>query len=199
MGEYHRSFKGLKWVPKGIKQAIVKPNLGLGTSPVLSDSSMGLFNPVFSGPSMFEVGEGSLAGEGGSAQASLMIEHKSGVSAQCAMPLLEADAFFFVGSSSDEPSMPSGEADDSPCAGTSSDKLAMTSGEADDSSFAGTSSNELKLSLGKADGPFYAGTSSDELAAPLDKTDDLFSTGISSVELSLLPSKFDDPFSVDTS
>ena len=166
---------------------------------MLSDSSMGLFNPVFSGPSMFEVGEGSLAGEGGSAQASLMIEHKFGVSARCTMPLLEADAFFFVGSNSDEPSMPSGEADDSPCADTSSDELAMTSSEVDDSSFASTSSDELKLSPGKADGPFYTGTSCDELAAPLDKADDLFSTGISSVELSLLPSKFDDPFSVDTS
>ena len=165
----------------------------------MSDSSMGLFNLVFSGPSMFEVGEGSLAGEGGSAQASLMIEHKSGASARCAMPLVEADALFFVGSSSDEPTMPPGEADDPPCASTSSDELAMTSSEADVSSFAGSSSDELKLSPGKADGPFYARTSSDELAAPLDKADDLFSIGISSVELSLLPGKSDDPFSVGTS
>ena len=92
---------------------------------------------------MFEVGEGSLAGEGGSAQASLMIEHKSGVSAQCAMPLLEADALFYVSSSSDE--------------------LMLSSGVADGPFFVGTSSDELMLSLGKADGPFYAGTSSDEL------------------------------------
>ena len=84
--------KALKWVPKGIKQAAVKPNLGLGTSPVMSDPSMGPFNPVFSGPSMFEVGEGSWAGEGGSAQASLLFVHKSRASAWCAMPLVEADA-----------------------------------------------------------------------------------------------------------
>ena len=98
--------KALKWVPKGIKQAAVKPNLGLGTSPVMSDPSMGPFNPVFSGPSMFEVGEGSLAGEGDSAQASVTFVDKFGASTRCAMPLVEADAPFLVGSSSDEPTLP---------------------------------------------------------------------------------------------
>ena len=48
---------------------------------MMSDPSMGPFNPVFSGLSMFEVGEGSLAGERGSAQASLLLVHKSGASA----------------------------------------------------------------------------------------------------------------------
>ena len=153
--------------------------MGLETSPVLTDSSVGLLNPVFSGPSMFEVGEGSLAGEGGSAQAPLIVELESGVSAWCAMSLLEADAHFFVGSSSDEPSLPSGEADGS--------------------SLTSTSSDELMLYPGKADGPFYHGTSFDELTASLDKADDPFSAGISSVEPSLSPGKADDPFSVGTS
>ena len=170
--------KALKWVPKGIKQVVVKPNMGLGTSPVLTDSSVCLLNPVYSGPSMFEVGEGSLAGEGGSAQAPLIVELESGVSARCAMSLLEANAHFFVGSSSDEPSLPSGEADGS--------------------SFASTSSDELMLSPGKVDGPFYTRTSSDELTASLDKADDPFSAGISSVEPSLFPGKSADSFSVET-
>ena len=57
--------KDLKWVPKGINQDAIKPNLGLGTSPVMSDPFTCPFYPVLSGPSLFEVGEGSLAGEGG--------------------------------------------------------------------------------------------------------------------------------------
>ena len=57
----------LKWVPKGFKWAVVKPYLGLGTSPELTDPGVGFLKPVFSGPSTFEVGEGSLAGGGGSA------------------------------------------------------------------------------------------------------------------------------------
>ena len=157
------------------------------------------FNPVFSGPSFFEVSEGSLAGKGGSAQASVTFVDKFGASARCAMPLVEADAPFLVSSSSDEPTMPQGEADDPPCTGTNSDELAMTSGDADVSSFIDTSSDELRLSLGKADGPSDAGTNSDELAAPLDEANDRFSTGTSSVELSLLLGKSDDLFSVGTS
>ena len=72
--------KSLKWVPKGFKRA-VKPYLGLGTSPELTDPSVGFLKPVFSSPSTFEVGEGSLAGEGGSAQAPLMAVPGSGVTA----------------------------------------------------------------------------------------------------------------------
>ena len=170
--------KALKRVPKGIKQAIVKLNMGLGTSPVLTDLSAGLLNPVFSGPSMFEVGEGSLAGEGGLAEARLMVELESGVTARCAMSLSEANAYFFVGSSSEEPSLPSGEADGS--------------------SLTNTSSDELMLYPGKADGPFYRGTSFDELTASLDKADDPFSAGISSVEPSLFPGKSADSFSAET-
>ena len=146
---------------------------------MLTDSSVGLLNPVFSGPSMFEVGEGSLAGERALAQAPLMVELKSGITARCAMSLSEANAHFFVDSSSDEPSLPSGEADGS--------------------SLTSTSSDELMLYPGKADGPFYAGTSSDELTASLDKADDPFSAGLSSVEPSLLPGKSDDLFFVGTS
>ena len=59
--------KALKWVSRGTKQAIVKPTMGLGTSPVLTDTSVGHLNSVYSGPSLFEVGESSLAGEGESA------------------------------------------------------------------------------------------------------------------------------------
>ena len=65
--------KGFKWA--------VKPYLGLGTSPELTDPSVGFLKPVFSSPSTFEVGEGSLAGEGGSAQAPLMAVPGSGVTA----------------------------------------------------------------------------------------------------------------------
>ena len=146
---------------------------------MLFDSSMGLFNPVFSGPSLFEVGEGSLASEGGLAEAPLMVELESGVTVRCAMSLSEANAYFFVSSSSEEPSLPSSEADGS--------------------SLASTNSDEFMLYPGKADGPFYHGTSFDELTASLDKVDDPFSTGISSVEPSLLPGKADDPFSIGTS
>ena len=146
---------------------------------MLTDLSAGLLNPVFSGPGMFEVGEGSLAGEGGLAEAPLMVELESGVTVRCAMSLSEANAYFFVSSSSEEPSLPSSEADGS--------------------SLASTNSDEFMLYPGKADGPFYAGTSSDELTASLDKVDDPFSTGISFVEPSLLPGKSNDLFFVETS
>ena len=108
-----------------------------------------------------------------------MVELESGVTARCAMSLSKANAHFFVGSSSDEPSLPSGEADGS--------------------SLTNTSFDELMLYPSKADGPFYHGTSFDELTASLDKADDPFSAGISSVEPSLLPGKADDPFSIGTS
>ena len=72
--------KSLIWVPKGLKRAI-KPFVGLGTSPDLIDPSVGLFKPVFSDPSTFEVGEGSMAGVGGPAQASMMVGPGSGVTA----------------------------------------------------------------------------------------------------------------------
>ena len=52
--------------------------MGLGTSPVLIDQNVGLLKPIFSGPSTFEVGEGSLAGVGGPAQASLLVVSGSG-------------------------------------------------------------------------------------------------------------------------
>ena len=58
--------KSLIWIPKGFKRA-VKPFVGLGTSPYSTDPSVGLLKHVFSSPSTFELGEGSLAGVGGSA------------------------------------------------------------------------------------------------------------------------------------
>ena len=127
------------------------------------------FNPVFSSPSFFEVGEGSLAGEGDSAQASVTFVDKFGASARCAMSLVEADAPVLIGPSSGEPTTTRGEADDHPSVGTFSDELAVASGEADGSSSAGISSDEL---AGKANGPLDAGTSFDELAAPQDEVDD---------------------------
>ena len=72
--------KSLLWVPKGSKRA-VKPFVGLGTSPDLTDQSVGLLKPIFSGPSTFEVGEGSMAGVGGPAQASLKVASGSGATA----------------------------------------------------------------------------------------------------------------------
>ena len=61
------ALKALKWVPRGTKQAVVKPVMGLGTSPVLTDTSVGHFVSAYLGPSLFEVGESSLAREGKSA------------------------------------------------------------------------------------------------------------------------------------
>ena len=52
--------KVLNWAPQGTKQVALRPGLGRGTSPV-----MGSF---YSGPSLFERGESSLAGEGKPAQ-----------------------------------------------------------------------------------------------------------------------------------
>ena len=102
--------KSLIWVPKGFRRA-VKPFVGLGTSPDSTDPSVGLLKPVFSGPSTFEVGEGSLAGVGGSAQASMMAGPESGDTAWSTGFLVEADDTFVAGSSSGESSSPSGETD----------------------------------------------------------------------------------------
>ena len=65
--------KALKWVSRGTKQAEDKPVMGLGTSPVLTDTRVGPFISVFSGPSLFEVGESSLTGEGNSAHVSMIV------------------------------------------------------------------------------------------------------------------------------
>ena len=59
------SLKSLKWIPKGVIQDASKFGLGLRTSPVMTDPPKYLFFPVSSGPSLFEVGEASLAGKGG--------------------------------------------------------------------------------------------------------------------------------------
>ena len=171
------SSKSLKWVPKGVKQDAIKPGLGLGTSPMMTDPLKCPFFPVSSGPSLLEVGGGSLAGKGGSAQAPVKSFGKFGSSARCVRFLMEADDPVFVGSSSGEPMTTMGEVDDLPCAGTFSGELAMTLGEADGSSSAGNSSDEL---AGKVDGHFDARISSDELAAPQEEVDDRLSTGTSS-------------------
>ena len=59
------SSKSLKWIPKGVFQDASKFGLGLGASPVLTDPPKYPFFPISSGPSVFEVGEASLAGKGG--------------------------------------------------------------------------------------------------------------------------------------
>ena len=99
--------KALLWVPRGTNQAVVKPVMGLGTGPVLTDTGVGHFNSVFSGPSLFEVGESALAGEGKSAQAQLTLAHpmvfpqsfdlEPEVSDQCTKLLAEADGPFSAG------------------------------------------------------------------------------------------------------
>ena len=101
------------------------------------------FYLVSSGPSLFEVGEASLTGMGGSAQAPVLSFDEFGASARCAMSMVVVDAPVLVGSSSGEPTTTLGEVDDQPCAGSYSDESAMTSGETDVSSFAGISSDEL--------------------------------------------------------
>ena len=183
--------KALKWVPKGFKRAVVKPYMGLGTSPELTNPSVGFLKPVFSGPSTFEVGEGSLAGEGGSAQAPLIVVPESGVTAWCARSLLEADDHFVVGSNSSKPLSPSSEADGSSLAETSSDKLLSFPSKADGPCYAGTSSVELATSLGKADDPSSVGIRSVEPSFLPGKSDELSFVGTSSGELMVLPGKAD--------
>ena len=81
--------------------------MGLGTSPDLIDQSVGLLKPIFSGPSTFEVGEGSMAGVGGPAQASLLVASGSGATDWSTGCIAEADEPFAAGCSSGEPSAPS--------------------------------------------------------------------------------------------
>ena len=45
--------KSLLWIPKGSKRA-VKPFVGLGTSPDLIDTSVGLLKSIFSGPALLK-------------------------------------------------------------------------------------------------------------------------------------------------
>ena len=106
--------------------------MGLGTSPDLIDQSVGLLKPIFSGPSTFEVGEGSMAGVGGPAQASLMVASGSGATGWSTWCNSEADESFAVGCSSGEPSAPSDVSDG--LAG-SSDELLQGKGDVD--SFSG--------------------------------------------------------------
>lgn len=56
--------KDFKWVTRGTKQAEDKPVVGLGASPLLTNPHVGPLNLDFSGPSLYEVGESSLAGLG---------------------------------------------------------------------------------------------------------------------------------------
>ena len=87
-----------------ISKRAVKPFVGLGTSPVLIDQNEGLPKPIFSGPSTFEVGEGSLAGVGGPAQASLLVVSGSGDTDWSTGCIAEADEPSVAGCSSGEPS-----------------------------------------------------------------------------------------------
>ena len=160
--------KALLWVPQGTNQIVVKPVMGLRTGPVLTDTGVGHFNSVFSGPSTFEVGESSLAGEGISAQTQLTLAHPQSfdpeleVPDQCAKLPTEADGPFSTGTSSGESSLPLGKADGLSSAGTSSGKPKLPLGKADGLSYAGTSSVGPSLPPGKVAGPFSVGNSPNE-------------------------------------
>ena len=104
----------LKWVPKGVKQDAIKPGLGLGTSPVMTDPLKCPFFPVLSGPSFLEVNEGSFTSKGSSTQAPVKSFGEFGSSARCVRFLMEADDPVFVGSSFGEPTTTLGEVDDHP-------------------------------------------------------------------------------------
>ncbi|XP_030943370.1 uncharacterized protein LOC115968197 isoform X2 [Quercus lobata] len=121
-----------KWVPRRTKQAVVKPFMGLGTSPELTDTSVG----HFSGPRLFEVGESSWAGEGAVAQVPLEADIETGVSARCALSFVEpslvsGEADVFIGTSSDEPTLPPGKDDGPFCAGICFDEHAVSQEKAD--------------------------------------------------------------------
>ena len=152
--------------------------MGLGTSPVLIDQSVGLLKPIFSGPSTFEVGEGSMAGVGGPAQASLLVASGSGVTDWSAGCIAEADEPFATGCSSGEPSASSDVFEG--LAG-SSDELLQGMGDAN--SFSG----EVAASLGKAGDPSTAGDSAIVSPVSLGKSSDLSSAGSSSGELLEVP------------
>ena len=164
---------GFNWVPKGSKRA-VKPFVGLGTSPVLIDQNEGLPKPIFSGPSTFEVGEGSLAGVGGPAQASLLVVSGSGDMDWSTGCIAEVDEPSVAGCSSGEPSAPS---DLSGVLAGSSDEPLQGMGDAD------SLSGEVAASLGKAGDPSVAGNSAIVLPVSLGKSGDFFSAGPSSSEL----------------
>ena len=65
--------KDFKWVKRGTKQAEDKPIVGLGTSPLLTDTHVGPLNSDFSGPSLYKVGESSSASAGNSAHAPAIV------------------------------------------------------------------------------------------------------------------------------
>ena len=119
--------KAFKWVPRSTKQAVVKPFMGLGTSPELTDTSVG----HFSGPRLFEVGESSWAGEGALAQVPLEADIVTRVSGRCTLSsvepsLVSGEADVFTGTSSDEPTLTPGKDDGPFCIGTCSDEHAVS-------------------------------------------------------------------------
>lgn len=119
--------RALNWVARGnhkagaFYKARVKPGLGLNKSPIASDSLKSPSLPVFSGPSVFEVGESSLSGEENSAQVPLTeanpkpllqrYDSFSGASDRCDKPPMGDDGTSFAGNSSDEPSLTPGKSD----------------------------------------------------------------------------------------
>ncbi|KAK9992895.1 hypothetical protein SO802_022598 [Lithocarpus litseifolius] len=93
--------KVCKWVAREIKQAEVKPVMGPCTSPRSTDTLVGPPISVFSSPSLFEVGETSLAGTGSlvhtpATVASLLAPSQAfalepKVSGRCAKPSMETN------------------------------------------------------------------------------------------------------------
>ena len=173
--------KSLLWVPKGSKRA-AKPLVGLGSSPALNVQNLGPSKSIFSGPSIFEVGEGSLAGVGGPAQSSFLGVDGSG-DTDWSPGLIDEDEELSVNgccsgelpASSDLPGDPAGSSDE------------PLQGVGDAVSFPG----EVAASLGKAGDPSVAGKCAIGSPVSLGMSGDLFSAGPSSGELMEVPGKAD--------
>ena len=167
------SANSLKWIPKGVDQEASKIGLGLGKSPLLTDPPTYPFLPTSSGPRVFEVGEASVDGKGGLAQAPARYGDEIGESARCASSKVVADGPALVGLSSGEPSSTPEEVEDLPCADSLSLDLAVTSVESDGSGaagncFAGNLSVGFAVSSPEDDGSGAAGNSSDGLVGKAD-------------------------------
>ena len=173
--------KSLLWVPKGSKRA-VKPFVGLGTSPLPIDQNVGLLKPIFSRPSTFEVGEGSLAGVEGPAQASLLVVAGSGDTDWSTGCIGEADETSAADCSSGEPPAPS--VVPGSLAGSSGEPL-QGMGDAD------CLSGEVAAFLGKAGDSSVARSSAMVSPVSLGRSGDFFSAGPSSGELMEVPGKVD--------
>ena len=111
--------KTLQWVARGNKKAENLHGLGLGLSPLLTETHMTPFSSFLSGPSTFEVGESSVKGDGGLTQA-LTPE---------ARPMVPPQPFVLQPEVSDWSAGPPTVADGSFSASLSSDELTVSPGK----------------------------------------------------------------------